>query len=287
MLRIEVSEAGQEALPAVDVDDAVVVIGSGSAARVRLPAGAASNAIAAEHVRIEAGRWRALGPVSVAGAARHGGDIGEGITLELGAYRIRIALAPAGAAASPVQRTESLARELMRNLLGTAGAPTLEIERGSHAGAKRPLAPPESVLVIGRGDEAGWIIADKDMSRTHAEVRRGWDGTRIVDLGAKNGTKVDGDRVGAEGMVLRDGCVIELGPIVMRFRDPAEKHLQGDAPALRALAATEKPALTTPGASRRAEPAPERVRPGNPTVFYAALAIMILALAALVWLLAS
>ena len=46
MLRVEVSEEGQAALPAVDVDDAVVVIGSGTAARIRLPAGAVES----EHV---------------------------------------------------------------------------------------------------------------------------------------------------------------------------------------------------------------------------------------------
>ena len=276
------SEAGQGTLPAVDVDDAVVIIGSGAAARVRLPAGA----VLAEHVRIEAGRWRALGAVTVDGAARDGGELGDGVTLDIGAYRVRIAPAPAGSLASPVQRTESLARELMRNLLGTSGAPTLEIERGALQGAKRTLAPPESTLVIGRGDEAHWVIADKDLSREHAEVRRGWDGTRIVDLGSKNGTKVDGDVVGTAGTALRDGCVVELGPIVMRFRDPAEKHLQGDAPAFRPLQRDAPRAGAPSPAGKAAAPAPELPR-GNPALFYGAVAIMLAALAALVWILGS
>jgi len=66
MLRVEVSEAGQGALPAVDVDDAVVVIGSATNARIRLPAGAAQR----EHVRIEGNRWRAIAPVKVDGEGR-------------------------------------------------------------------------------------------------------------------------------------------------------------------------------------------------------------------------
>ncbi|HEY5920658.1 MAG TPA: FHA domain-containing protein, partial [Kofleriaceae bacterium] len=235
MLRVEVSEEGQGALPAVDVDDKVVVIGSATNARVRLPA----QAVEREHVRIEKGRWRALAAVNVDGAARDGGEIGDGVTLEVGGYRVRIAPAPAGAEPAPVQRTESLARELIRNLLGSGAQPSLEVERGPHAGAKRQLAPPESKLVIGRGDEASWIIDDKDLSRAHAEIRRGWDGTRIVDLDSKNGTKVDGDQVTGDGMALRDGCVVELGPVVLRFRDPAEKHLQGDAPAFRPVMAVE------------------------------------------------
>src|SRR5688500_12940529 len=86
MLRIEVSEAGQGALPASAVGDAVIVIGSGAAARVRLPAGS----VLAEHVRIEGGRWRALGDVKIDGVARDGGDVGDGVTLDVGTYRVRI-----------------------------------------------------------------------------------------------------------------------------------------------------------------------------------------------------
>ena len=277
MLRVEVSEAGQGALPAVDVDDAVVVIGSATNARIRLPAGAAQR----EHVRIEGNRWRAIAPVKVNGEGRDGGEIGDGVTLELGGYRLRVEPAPADAIAAPVQRTESLARELMRNLLGSAGAPSLEVERGPLVGAKRALAPPESSLVIGRGDEATWVIADKDLSRAHAEVRRGWDGTRIVDLDSKNGTKVDGDKVGSDGLMLRDGCIVELGPIVMRFRDPAEKHLQGDAPAFRVL--DRDIAKRTPPP---AQPVAKQPR-GNAIVFYVALVIMLVSLAGLAWLLSG
>jgi hypothetical protein len=278
MLRIEVSEEGEGGLPAIDVDDAVVIIGSGTAARIRLPAGAVER----EHVRIEGNRWRAIGAVAVGGAAKDAGEIGDGVTLELGGYRVRIAPAPAGAVAAPVQRTESLARELMRNLMGGGEQPSLTIERGPAAGATRLLAPPESTLVIGRGDEADWILDDKDLSRVHAEVRRGWDGTRIVDLDSKNGTKVDGDRVTGDGMALRDGCVVEIGPVVMRFRDPAEKYLQGDAPAFRPVAAAQ--AKRAPAVA----PAPPAPMPRASTLpFYAALSIMLAALAMLVWIVSS
>lgn len=281
MLRIEVSEAGQSELPAVDIDDVIVVIGSATHARIRLPADAAER----EHVRVEGKRWRALGAVKVAGVVCESGDIGDGVTLELGGYRVRLAPAPAGATAAPVQRTESLARELMRNLLGNREQPAFAIERGPRVGEKRALAPPESKLVIGRGDEADWIIDDKDLSRVHAEVRRSWDGTRIFDRGSKNGTKVDGDRVGDGGMALRDGCLVELGPVVMRFRDPAEKYLQGDAPALRPVVAAR---ANREADVRRVEKADDRTQSRPSTLpFYAALAIALLALLALVWILSA
>jgi hypothetical protein len=251
VLRIEVREDGQPPLPAVDIDDASFVIGSAPHARIRLPAGA----VRPEHVRIDGSRWR---------TAERSGDIGDGITLELGRYHVRIAPAPAGAAPAPPQRTESLARELLRSLLGDGAAPTLELTTGPGAPATRALAAPESSLVIGRGDEASWIILDEDLSRTHAEIRRGWDGTRIIDLGSKNGTKVDGTRVSEAP--LHDGARIELADVAFIFRDPADRRLQPERPA-------SAPAVPPP--ARR-----------TPAIFYVALAIMVIALGALAWVLA-
>ena len=178
------------------------------------------------------------------------GEASEDEVVEIGGHKVR---------------TASLARELMRGLIGAA--PSLEIEKGPHAGAKRALAPPESRLVIGRGDEAGWILDDEDLSRGHAEVRRGWDGIWIRDLGSKNGTKVDGRVIEGEVM-LRDGAVVELGGVALRFRDPAEKHLGGPEPAPAPVAA--------PPAQKR-----------SPVVFYVACGICLLSLAGLIALLTA
>jgi hypothetical protein len=237
VLRVVVSEQGRDALPPVDVEGDFA-IGSGPDVRIRLPAGVARIDVRAA-------------------------DIGDGKTFELGAYRVQVAPAPAGALAASPQRTESLARELVRAMLGSDAAPTLEIARGKLAGARRALAPPESALVIGRGDEAGWIVDDKDLSRAHAEIRRGWDGVRVVDLGSKNGTRVDGKKVAQAE--LHDGALIELGDLALRYRDPAERHMRGAAP--------ERPSTSTSASAS--------------TVFYVAIAIAVLALAGLVWILAS
>lgn len=230
MLRVVVSEEGREALPAVDVEGDFVV-GSAADAKIRLPEGGRTFVRAA--------------------------DVGAGKTYELGRYRVRVEPAPAGAVAASPQRTESLARELVRAMLGANAAPTLEIERGKLAGAKRALAPPDSVLVIGRGDEAGWIVDDNDLSRAHAEIRRGWDGVRVHDLGSKNGTRIAGARV-AEAE-LRDGDLLEFGKLAMRFHDPADLRLR--------------------------EPVPPPAK--TPAVFYVALAVAGLAVAGLVWVLSS
>jgi hypothetical protein len=273
MLRFEISERGRDPLPALDVADDVVIIGSGTSARVRLPADAASAA----HVRIEGQAWTLLAESRVGGMVRAAGDsgsVGHGMVIELGHYRVRISATPVGTAPSAPRRTESLARELVRNLLGDGAAPSLEIERGSHAGSRRALPPPESTLVIGRGDEAQWVILDEDLSRTHAEIRRGWDGVTVVDLDSKNGTRVDGAKVGSQPVELRDGATLTLGNIVMRFRDPAERHLRGEPPEVASPAGRLAPVVPAPRGPSR-------------WPFFGLVAIAVLALAALAWILGS
>ncbi len=263
MLRVEVSEIGQPALPAIDVAGAVVV-GSGPDAQIRLPADAAKHAI----VRIADSTWTALASIVVDGVTRGEGDsgaVGEGVTFESGGYRVRVAPAPEGVPPSPPQRTESLARELVRSMLGGA-SPMLHVERGPSAGAKRALPPPDVAMVIGRGDEATWPIADEDLSRTHAELRRQWDGTVLRDLGSKNGTRVDGVRV-RDSIVLHHGALVELGNVALRYDDPAETHLRGSPPA------------------RVAPPVP--VRAANRTVFVIALVLVATAIVGLVWILTA
>lgn len=277
MLRFTVREAGQPELPAVDLDEPRVAIGSATGARIRLPAAVAR----AEHVEITPDGWRALSTIEVDGAT-HGagarGPVGAGVTIAIGAYRIDVAPAPAGTATpSPPQRTESLARELMRSLLGAGAAPSLVIERGPSGGAVRALPPPVAVLVIGRGDEAGWVILDEDLSRAHVEIRRGWDGVTIRDLGSKNGTRVDGARLAAGGEAgLHDGAGIELGNVLLRFRDPAERHLRG-----------EPSAPTAAPAPARAAPAAPAPAPPSVWVAIVAIAIAVLAAAGAAWVLTS
>lgn len=252
MLRIEVTEEGRAALPAIDLADEAFVIGSSPSARIRLPAAVAR----AEHVTIDRGTWR-----SVDGS----GALGEGHVFAIGTYRVRVSPAPVGAQPTPPQRTESLARELVRDLLGASGAPTLTVERGPHTGAKRTLPPPEATFVIGRGDDAQWIFDDADLSKRHVEIRRTWDGVSAVDLGSKNGSRLDGAVL--TETPLRDGMLLELGSLALRYRDPAERH----------IAAPDTPLTArTRTASRPA---------GRPRlVFGFAVVIALAALAGILWL---
>jgi len=252
MLRIEVSEEGRAGLPAIDLADETFVIGSSPSARIRLPAAAAKP----EHVTIDRGTWR---------SAEGSGALGEGHVFAIGSYRVRIAPAPPGAQPTPPQRTESLARELVRDLLGATGAPTLTVERGPHTGAKRALPPPEATFVIGRGDDAQWIFDDADLSKRHVEIRRTWDGVRVVDLDSKNGTRLDGAALGEA--TLADGMLLELGGLALRYRDPAERHIAAPATPVTARTRTASRPATRP-----------------PLVFGFAIAIALAALGGILWL---
>ncbi len=102
-------------------------------------------------------------------------------------------------------------------------------------GARQPhlalLAGPEGLaesfplagtVVIGRGSSAGVRLQHDGVSRQHARVVV--DGDRIVvqDLGSRNGTHVNGERVDAVTLV--EGDTIQVGAAVLRlvYRDSLE-----------------------------------------------------------------
>jgi hypothetical protein len=72
-----------------------------------------------------------------------------------------------------------------------------------------------SRIVVGRSREADIVISDPNISRRHAELRRGDEGWQIVDLGSTNGIKVNGRRV--DQQALRPGDQITVGVTDLTF----------------------------------------------------------------------
>ncbi|MBI9085169.1 MAG: FHA domain-containing protein [Desulfobacterales bacterium] len=71
---------------------------------------------------------------------------------------------------------------------------------------------------VGRTNRNDIDIPDKPVSRKHAEIYFHERAFRIRDLGSRNGVKIDGKRIYAEGVVLHDGAEIKLGPrTLLRF----------------------------------------------------------------------
>jgi pSer/pThr/pTyr-binding forkhead associated (FHA) protein len=255
-LRLAVSRSGGSRFE-VDVAPGAR-IGSSASADVRFP----DATIEPEQARLEQhdGRWFlvATAPgVFVAGAELHTGAraaVSPGTEIQIGPYRVVTGDATPDRVPS-AERTASLARELVRELLSGPGgaAPELVCDDGPAAGDRLRLPPPESRVVVGRGEGSSWVILDPNLSRAHAAIDRGWDGTRVIDLGSKNGTRVAGELAPTvtPGRALADGDIVELGATKLRYVDPAEQYLRDlDA----------RLAVATPEAPLPAIPAPPPVR---------------------------
>jgi hypothetical protein len=69
--------------------------------------------------------------------------------------------------------------------------------------------------VVGRSRDCDVVISDPNVSRRHAEVRRGEEGWSVVDLGSTNGVKVNGRRL--DSARLKPGDRITIGVTDLTF----------------------------------------------------------------------
>ena len=72
--------------------------------------------------------------------------------------------------------------------------------------------------VIGRNPDSQVILDVPGVSRRHACIAIGEGGTRISDLGSKNGTIVGGHRI-TSAVALHDRDQVELGPVTLTYRE--------------------------------------------------------------------
>ena len=71
-------------------------------------------------------------------------------------------------------------------------------------------------LTLGRDQKNGVVLADPNVSRFHAELVRDDDGTvELVDLGSRNGTRLNGDLI--TRVRLKPGAEIGIGPFQIVF----------------------------------------------------------------------
>lgn len=170
-----------------------------------------------------------------------------GARIVVAGWTIVVEDAPPGAPAAGALRTASVARELVRDLLGgdaAGAAPGLTIEAGPSSGQHIPLPPPPSRLVLGRGEDADIVVLDPDLSRHHLAFERDHEGVRVVDLGSKNGTRRNGDPVTSE--LLHAGDTITCGATRLVFHDPAADFLRALDPAPAPIPLPPPPPIPSP-----------------------------------------
>jgi predicted component of type VI protein secretion system len=89
---------------------------------------------------------------------------------------------------------------------------TLVIDGSRHRVSKR-------IATIGRSRECDLVLADPNVSRTHAEIRHVGLDYFLIDKGSTNGMEVNGQRV--KRHALADGDVITMGTTMIRVEKSA------------------------------------------------------------------
>jgi ABC-type multidrug transport system ATPase subunit len=101
---------------------------------------------------------------------------------------------------------------------GMPAGPSPGLSYAGSLSSRRPSAVmqlPAKVLRIGRAADNEVVVSDLNVSRYHAELRRGRAGYEIVDLGSHNGTFVNGQRVSAAPVTELD--IVGIGPATFRL----------------------------------------------------------------------
>jgi class 3 adenylate cyclase len=77
-------------------------------------------------------------------------------------------------------------------------------------------------LTVGRGEDAGVVVDDPEVSRAHAVIGPTADGLEIQDLGSLNGTWVNGERIRGSAR-LAPGDVVKIGTTRIEVLSIAER----------------------------------------------------------------
>ncbi|HVG24213.1 MAG TPA: FHA domain-containing protein, partial [Thermoanaerobaculia bacterium] len=102
-------------------------------------------------------------------------------------------------------------------------APKAVVREKTLVGSLTPDDQPTSVFplldaesIIGRAPDCAITITDASISSRHARVVRSGEGFTIEDLGSRNGTFVNGEKVD-KPRLLGDGDVVRVGKVIMTF----------------------------------------------------------------------
>ncbi|MEA2452665.1 MAG: hypothetical protein QOG04_1375 [Actinomycetota bacterium] len=141
-----------------------------------------------------------------------------------GEYKVEAALAadanrPAGVTThAPDDRDPSQSRAISSDTasrLGVKGAGAVLVVVDDDGKATERISVTRTPVVIGRMSSCDVVLADSNVSRRHAELRREGDDWVIEDLGSTNGTLVDGKL--AQQHSLQGGETLGFGTSALRF----------------------------------------------------------------------
>jgi pSer/pThr/pTyr-binding forkhead associated (FHA) protein len=228
----ERSEDGSQPLDALyELDQDRILIGRGAGADVRLP----HASVSVRHATIEqrGGRYIIVDHGTTNGTQVQGVRIvperpkvlRDGDQVAIGAFVLAWKEGVPISSSPTVERTASLARRLLRGVLGP-NAPEgarITVTNGADQGRTLAIPPPPARLLIGRGETCDLLLADADASREHVELIVDLDGVIARDRSSKNGLLVNQRRVSEKRLCDRDELLI--GSTLIVFDDPVDSAL--------------------------------------------------------------
>jgi S-DNA-T family DNA segregation ATPase FtsK/SpoIIIE len=149
--------------------------------------------------------------------------------------------------------------------------------------------PPGREMLIGRSPHADLSLPTESASWDHCRLRREEDGLRVLDAGSTNGTLVNGDPVGEDGVLVTETATVTAGGTVLLLRRsldetpaPAPGSLHNLTPA--ATAPFNRPPRpgTAPTGEPLVPPARKDVPPAGKFSFITVLAPLVMAAAMVV-----
>jgi pSer/pThr/pTyr-binding forkhead associated (FHA) protein len=304
--------------PALTFDGARVVIGRGPSCDVRLPDPSVSHRHAT--VRASGSEYVLVDEKSTNGTFVGGARLAphtprplkHGELLRVGRVWLEARIDQTPATRDLAFATRDLALALVSQAmraLGEEASAAVRVVEGRDVGAVLVLRDEGRAYLIGRDGPSDLPLADVDVSRTHVQVvRRG--GTVLVrDLGSKNGVRLGDVRIPAgRDVPWRPATLLRIGNTALDLSEPAATALAeleaaddeaiepSDVPAAPA-SSDSPPNPTEPAADAAAQGArspskapPQRSRVSvlsatDLAVVAAALAVLALSIAGLVWLL--
>jgi pSer/pThr/pTyr-binding forkhead associated (FHA) protein len=301
-----------------------VVIGRGAGSDVRLPDASVSvrhaslRAQGSDFVVVDEGSTNGTFVGSVRVAAQTSRLLRSGDRLRLGRVWLEVRIDQAPVTRDVAAATRDIALALVSQALESRGAERsikVRVVEGPDQGAELSLVDEGTPYVIGRAAHCQLALADPDASREHARIERRGGAVWVRDGGAKNGTWLgDAPAPAHQDVVWRPPLMMRIGRTVLALFEPVSAALATiesapdeaiDPSAVEAPppdAASPVQAAPSPTSVQEEAPAPaprdeavprvaKRVKPGHgwstadALVMGAALCVLALSLAGLVWLL--
>jgi pSer/pThr/pTyr-binding forkhead associated (FHA) protein len=314
------SETGGEVRLTFDGTQSVV-LGRGASCDVRLPDPSVSHRHASlrtqgtDFVLLDEGSTNGTFVGGVRIAPRTSRIVRSGDMVRLGRVWVLLTLDQIPVTRDVGAATRDMALALVSQALAAKGVDltaTLRVVEGRDQGLALALAQEGRVYILGRGAECDLPLADADASRTHTQVVRRGAVITVRDLGSKNGTWLGEACLSPDReAVWRPALMVRVGRTVLTLEEPVgdalariENAPDEPMPALENAPSLPAPALAAEAPKRIDRPAtsaaPTAVvaeRPETPArrgtgwsaadrmVMAAAIGVLALSIAGLVWLL--